>query len=194
MYIVHKGGNYGYGRREGTELLKPDNTTAPLPSNDTIPLQIGAEPTGRMMTPLYPVIQYGHGPGGGDAIGSGFVYNGGAIPSLRGKYVFGDLSTGDSWFADYSAMLAADDGKPSTLAPTRRVRVRWNGKTYDSMFPVVEAAYHARGGVSPGLPGRADLVKGGRADVRFSIDANGELYLYSKGDGIIRKVVGATGF
>jgi hypothetical protein len=38
------------------------------------------------------------------------------------------------------------------------------------------------------------MVFGGRADVRFSIDAAGELYLYSKGDGMIRKVVGATGF
>jgi hypothetical protein len=34
---------------------------------------------------------------------------------------------------------------------------------------------------------------GGRADVRFSIDNDGELYLYSKGDGVIRKVIGATG-
>jgi hypothetical protein len=30
--------------------------------------------------------------------------------------------------------------------------------------------------------------------VRFSIDADGELYLYSKGDGIIRAVVEAIGF
>jgi hypothetical protein len=44
------------------------------------------------------------------------------------------------------------------------------------------------------LPGRPEFVKGGRADVRFSIDANGELYLYSKGDGIIRAVVEAVGF
>ena len=58
----------------------------------------------------------------------------------------------------------------------------------------VEASYHARGGKSPKLPGRADLVKGGRADVRFSIDANGELFLYSKGDGVIRAVVEAIGF
>jgi len=74
------------------------------------------------------------------------------------------------------------------------VQMRWKGTVYDSMFPVVETAYHARGGTSPKLPGRADLVKGGRADVRFSIDAKGELYLYSKGDGMIRKVVGAAGF
>jgi hypothetical protein len=62
------------------------------------------------------------------------------------------------------------------------------------MFPIVETAYHERGGTSPRLPGRADLIKQGRADVRFSIDADGELYLYSKGDGIIRAVIEAIGF
>src|SRR5207244_9046662 len=51
-----------------------------------------------------------------------------------------------------------------------------------------------RGGKGPRLAGRPELVFGGRADVRFSIDAAGELYLYSKGDGVIRKVVGAGGF
>ncbi|MDO8677905.1 MAG: hypothetical protein Q7R30_04980 [Acidobacteriota bacterium] len=91
-------------------------------------------------------------------------------------------------------MLAADDGKPGTVAAIREVRVRWNGGLHDSMFPVVEATYHARGGKHPRLQGNPSLIKGGRADVRFSIDAAGELYLYSKGDGMIRKVVGATGF
>jgi hypothetical protein len=202
VYLVHKGANYGYGRREGTELLKADNKTAPLPPVDTIPLQVGETPTEQMVTPTYPVIQYGHDATGGDSIGSGFVYNGGAIPALRGKYVFTDLTTGRIWYAEYKDMLAADDGKAGTLARMHELKVRWNDphdapdagrKAYDSMFPVVEAAYHARGGKSPRLPGRADLVFGGRADVRFSIDASGELYLYSKGDGVIRKVTGATG-
>ena len=62
------------------------------------------------------------------------------------------------------------------------------------MFPIVEAGYHERGGKSPHLPGRNDLIMNGRSDVRFSIDADGELYLYSKGDGIIRAVVEAIGF
>jgi len=194
VYIVHKGENHGYGEREGTELLKPDNTTGPLPADDRIPVRIGAEPTGRMVVPIYPVIQYGHDPKGGDAIGSGFVYNGKAIPSLRGKYLFTDLTTGRIWYADYKDMLAADDGKPGTLATIREVRVRWADKVYDDMFPVVETTYQARGGKSPKLPPRPDFVKGARSDVRFAIDADGELYLYSKGDGMIRKVVGATGF
>jgi hypothetical protein len=194
VYIVRKGANYGYALREGNELLKPDNTTAPLPAVDKIPMQIGEQPTERMVVPTYPVIQYGHDSKGGDSIGSGFVYNGSAIPVLRGKYIFTDLTTGRIWYADYKDMLAADDGRPGTVAAIHDVQMRWNGKVYDSMFPIVEAAYHERGGTSPKLPGRPDLVKGGRADVRFSIDAKGELYLYSKGDGIIRKVVGAAGF
>src|SRR5437870_5926620 len=94
VYIVHKGANYGYSQREGNELLKDDNTTGPLPAVDKIPLQIGEEPTHDMVTPTYPVIQYGHGPDGGDSIGSGFVYSGKAIPALRGKYIFTDLTTG----------------------------------------------------------------------------------------------------
>jgi hypothetical protein len=203
VYIVHKGTNYGYARREGNELLKPDNTTAPLPQIDKIPIQIGDQPTEHVVVPTYPVIQYGHGPSGGDSIGSGFVYNGKAIPALRGKYVFTDLTTGRIWYADYKDMLAADDGRPDTMASIHEVRLSWNdphdspdaGKQiYDSMFPIAEAGYHARGGQSAHLPGRAELVKGGRADARLSIDANGELYVYSKSDGVIRAIVGATGF
>jgi hypothetical protein len=203
VYLVHQGGNYGYARREGNELLNGDNTTSPLPQNDKIPLQVGDTATDQTVVPIYPVIQYGHGPAGGDSIGSGFVYNGTAIPPLRGKYLFTDLTTGRLWYANYKDMLAADDGRPDTLAAIHDVKVRWNNpadspdggaKEYDSMFPIVEATYHARGGKHPRLQGPPGLIKGGRADVRFSIDAAGELYLYSKSDGMIRKVVGATGF
>jgi Glucose / Sorbosone dehydrogenase len=203
VYIVRKGGNYGYARREGNESFQADNTTAALPSVDRIPLQIGDTPTDRLMTPLYPVIQYGHDARGGDSIGSGFVYHGKAVPALRGKYIFTDLTTGRIWYAEYKDMLAADDGNPATLAPIHAVRVRWNnphdapdvgGIVYDSMFPVVEVGYRTRGGKLPRLPGRDDLVMKGRSDVRFAIDAAGELYLYSKGDGVIRKIVGASDF
>jgi hypothetical protein len=194
VYLVHKGANYGYGEREGNEVLKADNTTGPLPQVDKIPMRIGEQPTDTMVTPTYPVIQYGHDPKGGDSVGSGFVYNGKKIPALRGKYIFTDLTTGRIWYADYKDMLAADDGKPGTLAPIHEVKLLWNKKFYDTMFPIVEAGYHERGGKSPHLPGRADLIMNGRSDVRFSIDADGELYLYSKGDGMIRAVVEAIGF
>jgi hypothetical protein len=61
--------------------------------------------------------------------------------------------------------------------------------------PIVESCLRcARSGKHPKLAGRPALVMGGRADVRFSIDAGGELFLYSKSDGVIRAVVEAIGF
>jgi hypothetical protein len=192
--IVHKGEDYGYPLREGNEVLKLDNTTAPRPQVDKIPVQVGDDFTDKLITPTYPVIQYGHVESGGDAIGSGFVYTGKAIPALRGKYLFTDITTGHIWYANYKDMLAADDGKPETLAPVHAVKLTWDNKTYDSMFPIAEAGYHARGGKNPKLPGNAAVTKGGRADARLAVDANGELYLYTKSDGMIRAIVGASGF
>ena len=119
------------------------------------------------------------------------------------KYVFTDITTGHVWYADYKDMLAADDGKAGTLAAIHEVKLLWDDprdspdagrKVYDSMFPIAEAGYHARGGKDPHLPGRATVTKGGRADARLSIDADGELYLYTKSDGVLRAVVEATGF
>jgi hypothetical protein len=189
--IVSKGGNYGYSQREGNELLKLDNTTAPLPEVDKIPVQIGSTVSDRVVVPIYPVIQYGHVPGGGDAIGSGYLYSGKAIPALRGKYLFTDISTGHVWYADYTDMLAADDGDPKTMAQLHEVKILWNGRVYDSMFPIAEAAYHARGGKDPDLPGRGTISGAGRADARMSVDAAGELYILSKSDGVVRKVSAA---
>jgi hypothetical protein len=96
------------------------------------------------------------------------------------------------WYADYARMLAADDGNPATLAPIHELKIRWNDRTYDTMFPIAEAAYHERGGKDPDLPGTATVSGQGRADARFAIDAAGELYLYSKTDGVIRAVTAAT--
>ena len=199
--IVHKGGNYGYSQREGNEALKPDNTTGPLPAVDKIAVQIGDEVTDKVVVPIYPVIEYGHVPTGGDAIGSGFVYNGKNLPALRGKYIFTDITTGHIWWADYKEMLAADDGVPGTMAKFHEVKILWDNpndspdagkKTYDTMFPINEMTYHFRGGKEEHLASRQTIANQGRADDRFAIDANGELYLYSKSDGMIRQVVGAT--
>jgi hypothetical protein len=188
--IIHKGANYGYPLREGNQALKTDNTTTSLPAVDRIPVQV-SDITEETVVPTYPVIQYGHVPAGGDAIGAGFVYNG-TMKALRGKYVFTDLSTGRIWYAEYKGMLAADDGKPNTTATIHEVKVLWKDQIYDTLFPIAEAAYHARGGKDPDLPGQATISGKGRADARFAIDAAGELYLYSKTDGMIRAVVGAT--
>jgi hypothetical protein len=188
--IIKKGANYGYSQREGNEMLQADNTTTNLPEVDKIATQIGDEVTDSVVVPTYPVVEYPHKPGGGDAIGSGYLYNGKAVPALRGKYIFTDLSTGRIWWVDYKEMLSADDGDPKTLAQLHEVKILWNGQTYDTMFPIAAEAYKARGGQDPDLPGRGTVSGPGRADARFGVDAGGELYLFSKTDGVIRTVVG----
>jgi len=200
--IVHKGANYGYSQREGTDTLKADNQIVKqLPESDRIPVQVNATVTSGTIAPTYPVIEYAHVPGGGDAIGSGFLYNGKAVPALRGKYVFIDITTGRIWYADYKEMLAADDGDPSTMAERHEVKIRWKdphaagetgAKVYDTMFPIAEAAYHVRGGKDPDLPGTSLVSGSGRADAQFAVDAAGELYIFTKTDGVLRAVVGGT--
>jgi hypothetical protein len=187
--IIRKGANYGYSQREGNQLLQPDNVIAPLPAVDKIPVQIGAEVTDEVVVPTYPVVQYGHVPAGGDGIGSGYVYTGKALPQLRGKYVFSDLSTGRVWYANWTEMLAADDGDPQTMAEMHEVKLYWNDQIHDTFMSIAQAAYHARGGKDPDLPGRGTVSGSRRADARFALDAAGELFVYSKTDGMIRQVV-----
>ena len=224
--IVKRGANYGYSEREGNERLEPNNATSAIPANDRIPLRINATEERGTVVPTYPVVVYPHKPGGGDAVAGGFLYRGKAFPALRGKYLTGDISTGRLWYLDYDQMLAADDGKPETMAMLHVVDAKLEGPSLavpdpaggaDSpaatatpatgapvvaeaplaeprtpMWNIVEAAYHARGGKDPDLPGRSTVSGSGRVDLRFAEDADGELYVLSKSDGMIRKVVNVT--
>jgi hypothetical protein len=197
VVLVRKGANYGYSEREGNQqLLAATNRTGPLPQDDRIPVRTGDEPGAEMVTPTYPVIQYGHIAEGGDAIANGFVYRG-KIAALRGKYIFGDITTGHLWWADLKEMIAADDGNPMTMASIHPIKLRWQSavgkqELYPSMSPIVSAAYHVRGGEAPGLPGLGAQVSGGRADIRLAMDGKGELFIMSKSDGMIREVVNAA--
>lgn len=199
VVVIRKGANYGYPEREGTERLMADNSKEKLPDVDKIDVLVTDTVTNGTVTPTYPVIAYRHAPGGGDAIAGGFVYRGRALPALRGKYIFGDISTGRIWYADYAEMLAADDGQAETLAQTHEVQVQWDSpgadaakQPYPTMFPIVVTAYHARGGKDPDLPGGSVVSGSGRADIRLAVDAAGELYILSKSDGMIRAIVSSA--
>jgi hypothetical protein len=191
--LVRRGANYGYGEREGTFVLNLQSGTAngPLPANDATNNYV------------YPVLQYPHSPalGYGDAIAGGFVYRGTRLPQLQGKFVFGDITTGQLFYTDLAALTAADDGNPSTLASFHRIELLWDNprnaaglERFDRMYEIVVSEYRARGGTDTDLPGSAivsDLTGGGRADIRLAVDAAGELFVLSKSDGMIRSVVAA---
>jgi hypothetical protein len=87
-------------------------------------------------------------------------------------------------------MLSDDDSDPKTMTEMHDVKIAWNNNVYQTMAPINEIAYHARGGKAEHLPG-AERVPGGRSDIRLGVDAAGELYIMTKSDGMIRAVVGA---
>ncbi len=194
---IRKGANYGYSLREGNQVLDDTNKVARLPDDDRIPVRLSATETDGTIAPTYPLLQYPHQPGGGDAISSGYPYRGKAFPALTGKYIFGDLSTGNIWWVDYRGMLAANVSKPGTTVEMHPVQIRWThpggtAEVYGSMYPITELVYHERGGKAKGLPGFAKVPNGGRSDIHFWSDSKGDLYITSKSDGMIRKVVGAS--
>lgn len=184
VVIVRKGANYGYSLREGTQMMSPDGM-GPLPEDDEIPVRISETVVRGTVKPSYPVIQYPHMKGsGGDAIAGGFVYRGNKVPALRDKLVFGDITTGRIWYAELADVLAADDGNAATVAPIHEIDA--------GLRQLVEAAYRKRGGIGTALPGAAAVSGPGRVDLRFAVDNDGEIYVLTKSDGMIRRVVAAA--
>lgn len=178
--IIKKGANYGYPLREGTQSMSATNGMGPLPADDTIPLQVTDTVTRGTVKPTYPVAQYPHAPGGGDAIANGFVYRGKLLPTLQGALVFGDITTGRIWYAQMKDVLAADDGNALTVASLHELAT--------DLRPLSEQTFRRRGGRPEGLPGRGAVAGPGRLDIRLAEDNDGELYVLTKGDGMIRAI------
>ena len=181
VMIIKKGANYGYPLREGTQSMSPTNAMGQLPTDDIIPVQVSDNVTRGTVKPTYPVLVYPHASGGGDAIANGFVYRGKRIPALQGSLVFGDVTTGRIWYTRIEDVLAADDGKPLTVASLHELSTQ--------LRALSDETYRRRGGLSSGLPGRGAVAGAGRVDLRLAEDNDGELYVLTKGDGMIRTFV-----
>jgi len=171
--IVRESNNYGWMKREGlfeNGITRPGgalNQLFPLPAEV---LQ------GRMNDGFtYPVAMYDHSEG--QAVTGGFAYHG-RIQALRGKFVFGDIVRGRLFAADLAAMKKADDGIPQTVAPVEEVQlfVRDAGgnRTYVTFRELVEATNGATAT---------------RADLHLSRTRDGELFMTSRQDGMIRMLV-----
>jgi hypothetical protein len=161
--IAVPGANYGWPLREGTFAIDPEvdpEEVLPLPPNDPL---LGFR---------YPVAQYDHDEG--KAVAGGFVYRGTSLPGgLQGKFVFGDLVNGRLFYADAAALVAADDGSPATTAQVYELTLVYQGAETTLL----------------------DLVRDtlglnvNRVDMRFGTDAEGEIYITTKQDGFVRRLV-----
>jgi hypothetical protein len=128
---------------------------------------------------IYPVAIYDHNEG--QAISGGFAYHG-KITALRGKFVFGDIQRGRLFAADLAAIKKADDGVPQTVAPVEEIQLYVRGaggnRTYVTLRDLVERAMGA------------SMT---RADLHISQSRDGELFITSRQDGVIRMLVPDSG-
>lgn len=170
--IVHERGNYGWMRREGY-FDNGVNLSGELGEVYTLPPEILDGSQADQFT--YPVAVYDHDEG--VAIANGFAYRG-AIPALRGKFVFGDIQRGRLFAADIEALKAADDGIPRTVAPVEEIQLYVrdaNGERTDvTLWELIEQRL-----------GRSVM----RADLHLSRSRDGELFVTSRQDGTIRMLV-----
>lgn len=162
--ILHAGANYGWPAREGTFAVRPrpnDKRLTMLPRAETSAYH-------------YPVAQYDHDEG--IAIANGEVYRGSDTPELFGKLIFGDIKNGRIFYADADALLRADDGDISTMAPIEELQLRRNGADV-TLYDVVNEAI----GGEKNNPHQ-------RTDLRIGLDARGEILITTKMDGYIRRL------
>jgi hypothetical protein len=196
------------GGRTASQIDPPP----PLPSPDTLVV----EGLDRPVTPIYPVAAFSHRDG--IAIGSGYVYRGKSMPQLVGKYIFTDIASGRLFYSDLAEMLAARATTPAKIAKINEIQIVYQspddaakGPVNRRMFDIVADTFVRKQGVRSGkcvLPDGSSNDKGvitcggrgqgndpdgvpwggGRADVRLAVDGDGELYLMSKSDGMIRRL------
>ena len=107
----------------------------------------------------YPVAQYDHDDG--VAISGGYEYSGNSIPALNGKILFGDIASGRLFFTETA------DLKQGKFARIREWKINVDGS----------------------LKTLKQLCEHDRVDLHFGKDAAGEIYLLTKTDGRLYKLV-----
>ena len=168
--IVRNGSNYGWMRREGIWENGMIRQGGALNQLFALPAEVLDGRTKDEF--VYPVAMYDHDEG--HAISGGFTYNG-RIAALRGKFVFGDVQRGRLFVADIAALKKADDGVPRTVAPIEEIQLfvrDATGKRTDVTFQE--------------LVDQTMATKLPRADLHLHRTSDGELFVTSRQDGMIR--------
>ncbi len=174
--IVHNGGNYGWMKREGL-FVNGRSVGGALKELYPQPAEILDGKNKDEF--LYPVAIYDHDEG--RSVTDGFAYHG-KIAALNGKFIFGDIQRGRIFAADLAALKKADDGIPRTVAPIEEVQLYVRdagGKRVDVSF--TDLIEKTMGGKPP------------RADLHISRGRDGEIFIHSRQDGMIRALVPDSG-
>ncbi|TWU28641.1 PQQ-dependent sugar dehydrogenase [Bythopirellula polymerisocia] len=151
--LVDLGDNHGWTRYDGpnsgnlsTTLNLPPGSTLEFPAtafDHEIPHIPGATPSG-----------------GQTAITGGFVVSDPNDPNFQNQLVFGDLSRGAFFHADFEELVAADAANAQALMYVMNVSI------------------------DGGTPGAfRDLIGQPRGDQRFGVDESGRLFVFSRREG-----------
>jgi len=114
---VTAGGNYGWRHKEGSFYFDPNGSSGGFVTTEPVaPLPAGL---------IDPIAEYDHNEG--LSVIGGFVYNRPEIPSLTGRYVFGDFGTGFSTPAGrlFYLDLATNEILELTIGATDRPLDLW---------------------------------------------------------------------
>ena len=80
VYLIQKGGNYGWSVREGAHPFRPERPKGPAEF-------------------VAPIVEHSHSDF--RSITGGWVYRGKRLPELVGAYIYGDYDTGKVWMLRY---------------------------------------------------------------------------------------------
>jgi hypothetical protein len=193
--IIRRGANYGYPLLEGPEFKPLSPIYGPLSEDKTLPLRTSDTVVLNQRVRIQDsALAYRTGVEG-LAIANGFVYRGKRWPALQGSVVFGDITSGRLFYARMADLVAATDGNPKTMAPYAEIKTNLYTLALDRRS-VREAAEPP----PPPAPPRAGGPAGGRGrgptppraprvELRIATDEAGEIYILTKSDGSIRRVV-----
>jgi len=187
--LVEPGANYGYGSREGTYVFTDqvrgstdvDSSLreVQLDTSQTLLMRTDEDPGGSEVNVssrredefTYPVLQFDHQSQNVSrdlaAVVAGSVYRGQRATELEGLYLFGNLSNDDVFYADGD--LLANDELPSPMFK----------------LPLLDEA-----GSATSLGQIVGLRSGGRVNMRFGQDQDGEIYVISKHNDTIYRLEG----
>lgn len=147
--LITKGGDFGWPYREGSFVFDVN-------ANPEMVYPLDQEEKGSF---LNPVIQYDHDEG--NAVSGGYFYWGKKIPSLKGKYIFGDIARGTLFMTDEAQL---EQGK---AAPLQKVNLVVNGTPTSFQ----------------------EIRPNERVDLRFGQDHKGDLYVFTKSNGKVYRVM-----
>jgi uncharacterized repeat protein (TIGR03806 family) len=122
VYLIERGGNYGWSVMEGAHPFRPERTKGP----------------GEFVKPI---VEHPHSDF--RSITGGYVYQSDRLPELKGTYIYGDYDTGKLWSLKYD-QSTSKRGKNSDL---KKGVVSNHRELADTQIRIVEFAQDLRGDV-----------------------------------------------